>query len=657
MHEILAGYAARGWSLVRLRSGSILPIDLQWQVGAIRGYTAIYQAFEYNPDINVGVACGFPSGVWALDVDPRHDGHLTMSALIAAHGDLPPTRTHRTPGGGWHHFFLMPADGGDVRNSVGKLGPGVDVRGTGGYVAAPPTVREATDTAPGGEYVVELDMDPVPAPDWLVDLARGRTEPSGTAMAAVEWTGPVAVIEGPEGDRVRGYARVAVMSELGRVAGAVEGTRNETAFRAACSLHELINSPWSGLDTGQVWAAFAAAGAACRLPAWEIESVWVKAAARVGRAGRPYPALATGYDMGPPPVAPPVWAPPGEVEPVRRHLRDKLLTYSQLMQMPSPEPLVEGWLWRDSVAWLAGAPGEGKTFTAIDLALSVATGSPWHGHAVKQGNVLYVMAEGAAGGRDRVAAWVKHNRGGLALPDDQMFAVYPDPIQAGDPAGWGELIEVAGERDLALVVLDTQARVTVGLEENSAKDMGVFIEQIEAVRRVCRGTVLIVHHVPKGGESLRGSGAQEGAAFSTIRATKPKGVPLVTLIQDKQKESDILPPLLLQLVGVPGIEVAPGVHRGGKPPAVLVDYDQSAAAVLAAELSVDLSEGQARLVAIFVEVFYQGHGATKAEARAEWGRRGGSNASFYRAWNWAIEECRLARIEGRQSYRWVTGED
>ena len=60
--------------------------------------------------------------------------------------------------------------------------------------------------------------------------------------------------------------------------------------------------------------------------------------------------------------------------------------------------------------------------------------------------------------------------------------------------------------------------------------------------------------------------------------------------------------------------------------------------------------------AVFVEVFYAGHGATKAEAKAEWGRRGGSPASFYRAWNWAVEDGRIARVEGRQSYRWVTAD-
>lgn len=658
MHDILAGYAARGWSLVRLRPGTILPIDQRWQAGAIRGYTPIYQAFAYDPDINVGIATGMPSGVWALDVDPRHGGHEAMGSLIAQYGGLPITRTHRTPGGGWHHFWTMPADGSDVRNSVSRIGPGIDVRGTGGYVAAPPTRREATPGAPGGEYVIELDVEPVDAPSWLLDLARPRAPQTSSFVTdqstrnysslAVHGT----VLTGPEAERVHGYAIAAVNSELARVAGAVEGTRNDTAFRAACSLHELINSPWSGISPDAVWAAFATAGAMCGLPGWEIEAVWVKAQQRVGWNGRPYPTLATGYDVGaflpPAPAA-------GEVAIPRQHLRDRLLTYSQLMRLPSPEPLIEGWLWRDAPAWLAGEPGDGKTFVAIDFALCVATGTEWHGHATKAGRVLYVMAEGAAGGRDRVAAWCQHYRGGNPLPDDDSFAVYPEPIQAGDPQGWAELVEVANERDLDLIVLDTQARMTVGLEENSNTAMGLFVNQIEAVRRACRGTVLVVHHVPRGGTNLRGGSAMEGAAYTVLRATKSGA--LVTIHQDKQKDGVELEPLTLQLVQVAGVEVAPGVHRGGAAPAVLADYDMEAAASRAAELIIDLSEGQARLVTIFVEVFYQGHGATKAEAKAEWLRRGGSAASFYRAWNWAIEEGRLARIEGRQSYRWTTAED
>jgi hypothetical protein len=179
VHEVIAGYVARGWSLVRLRTGTPVPMDENWQRATVTGYESAYQAFGYDDSINVGVATGQASGVWVLDVDPRHNGQVSMSELLAQHGPLPDTYTVQTPGGGWHHYWLMPA-GMDVRNSTSKVGPGIDVRGSGGQVAAPPSVR------PDGAYVVLRDTPPVMAPDWLLGLATAsRVAPAVTAPAGV----------------------------------------------------------------------------------------------------------------------------------------------------------------------------------------------------------------------------------------------------------------------------------------------------------------------------------------------------------------------------------------------------------------------------------------------------------------------------------------
>ena len=89
------------------------------------------------PTANVGIATGAVSGVVVLDVDPQHGGDDSMVGMREEHGDLPPTRAVRTGGGGTHFFFAHP--GVEVRNSQGRLGSGLDVRGDGGYVVAPPS--------------------------------------------------------------------------------------------------------------------------------------------------------------------------------------------------------------------------------------------------------------------------------------------------------------------------------------------------------------------------------------------------------------------------------------------------------------------------------------------------------------------------------------
>src|SRR5699024_3398876 len=73
-------------------------------------------------------------GVFVLDIDKGHADGADGFATLEEYGwDLPATRTHTTQSGGAHMFFKVP-DGVTIRNSAGKLGPGLDIRGVGGYI-------------------------------------------------------------------------------------------------------------------------------------------------------------------------------------------------------------------------------------------------------------------------------------------------------------------------------------------------------------------------------------------------------------------------------------------------------------------------------------------------------------------------------------------
>jgi hypothetical protein len=104
--------------------------DATVDVGLIRGW------WRQWPDANVAIATGKPSGLLVIDVDP--DGLGAWSALCDKHA-MPPTATVQTPRGGLHVYFAHDFSLGDVRNSAGRIAPGIDVRGTGGYVVAPPS--------------------------------------------------------------------------------------------------------------------------------------------------------------------------------------------------------------------------------------------------------------------------------------------------------------------------------------------------------------------------------------------------------------------------------------------------------------------------------------------------------------------------------------
>ena len=220
-------------------------------------------------------------------------------------------------------------------------------------------------------------------------------------------------------------------------------------------------------------------------------------------------------------------------------LRARLLDSEGLDSQPGPEPLIDGIIYRNSLAWLHGKPGSAKSFVALDWAACVAAGLSWQGHATVYGPVLYVIAEGSAGMGPRKRAWEEQAR-------ERMGVTFlPVAVQISSSTDMGAVVIIAAEIKPVLIVFDTQARVTVGMDENSSRDMGLMVEAAEQLREVSGACVLFVHHESRGGENPRGSTAIEGAAMSQIRAKKD-GVN-VTLENPKQKEAAEFDPIRLVL--------------------------------------------------------------------------------------------------------------
>lgn len=127
----------------------------------------------------IGIPTGETSGIWVLDVDMKNgkDGAASLDKLTAQHGSLPDTTTSLTPTGGSHYVWRWQRQ---IRCSTDKLGIGLDVRGDGGYIVAPPSITG------DGEYHWEASSNGIaPAPDWLENLCtppqrrdpRARTPP------------------------------------------------------------------------------------------------------------------------------------------------------------------------------------------------------------------------------------------------------------------------------------------------------------------------------------------------------------------------------------------------------------------------------------------------------------------------------------------------
>ena len=209
---------------------------------------------------------------------------------------------------------------------------------------------------------------------------------------------------------------------------------------------------------------------------------------------------------------------PGSAGPVaRKHLRDRLLSLSDLADLPPVRPLVDGLLYRNTLVQIAGQPGSYKSFITIGMACSVALGRAWEGHRVPEaGTVVYVAPEGASGLRTRVLAWCESNQVEPADLDGKLHFL-AEPIQLGDVVDVSQACEVARELAAALLVLDTRARCTLGLSENDATEQGRAIHHAEAIQAAAGTTVLGVHHSGRGGDHGRGSNAWDGAVWSDLR--------------------------------------------------------------------------------------------------------------------------------------------
>ena len=215
--------------------------------------------------------------------------------------------------------------------------------------------------------------------------------------------------------------------------------------------------------------------------------------------------------------------------------RFKLYSIEELESLPDPEWLIEGILPQAALAELYGQPGVGKSFLALDWALSVAAGVAWQGRALKQGDTVYVSAEGSSGITKRITAWrAKHSDA-----DPGRFWVIPKPVNMLNEDDVKTLAQTIKDKgcEPRLVVIDTLARCFGNGDENAAKDMNAFVRGIDQIKGVFReATVLVLHHAgKKPGARDRGSSALPAAADAVMElaGTSPKAL---TLKCEKQKD-------------------------------------------------------------------------------------------------------------------------
>lgn len=363
---------------------------------------------------NIGVACGVPSGFWALDVDPLKGGDDSLAELEERHGKLPDTVEAITGSGGRHLLFLLPS-GATMRNRVG-FAPGLDTRSDGGYIIVAPSLHES-----GKRYVWEASSRPgevpiVAAPDWLLELVVGSPGEELRDVRGLSET------ELPELNLRMGRAR----KYLAKVPGAISGHGGHLrTWLAALILVRGFALP----ETTALELLSAEYNPRCE-PRWSLEELAHKVTSASKDGRRPLGYLLRAH----------VADPDSYQDAERAAIQDEESTPAPTWKTPAARALLlgkkgvriplgietldkacRGGLLTGKVVIIGGAPGAGKTTLAAQKALELAqrgvhvailaADEEADGLLIRIGQNLNLSREDLEGGikeaKEQLSRWVK----------------------------------------------------------------------------------------------------------------------------------------------------------------------------------------------------------------------------------------------------------
>jgi hypothetical protein len=213
-------YAARRFAVFPCLPGSKHPVFPGGFYTATTNPATIARWWRACPDYNIGIRTGIASGAWVFDAD-GHDGATSLRRLETTYGTLPDTLISVTSEG--CHFWFRYT--GPIPCSVGRIGPGLDVRGDGGYVLAPPSIHPD-----GPRYRWTNNRPLAVAPDWLVALTRKPVPKPITSKIAL----PARPLCSDT------YGKAALDYEVAELANTLKGGRNHAHNRASFRLHQLV---------------------------------------------------------------------------------------------------------------------------------------------------------------------------------------------------------------------------------------------------------------------------------------------------------------------------------------------------------------------------------------------------------------------------------
>lgn len=219
----------------------------------------------------------------------------------------------------------------------------------------------------------------------------------------------------------------------------------------------------------------------------------------------------------------------------QRRERFRLVPLSEIAQRDPPKWLVDDMLQESDLVMMIGAPGAGKSFVALDLAFSIATGHTWFNKKTNvTGPVVWIAAEAAGAMRNRARAY-SHARG--VVFEDIDFWVIEQTITLMDNEEASAITSAIAEKQPKFIVVDTLAAASGGANENSGEDMNVVLANCRRLHEATGALVMLIHHTGK--DASRGARGWSGllaAVHTEFQVTNQPDSPLRILEVTKQRD-------------------------------------------------------------------------------------------------------------------------
>lgn len=510
--------AKLGFHVIPLPENEKKPPPTGWQKLSTtdpKQIKAWFQERRCNIGIDTGKFGDEGKSLVVIDVDNKN-GKDGEQSLLDALGEktLPETMEIFTPNNGRHLFFLS---GTSFKTGANVLGDGVDIRATGGYVVGPGSSIGAKP------YSGDLRL-PAVLPDFvaeLLDQKRAHSIIDDTSFENQSWFDSKAciekatkllrnatpAIEGQAGDN----RTVSVANEVGDIGI----TRDVTLDLMLEHYNPRCVPPWEPEDLKKkVFSAYSS---------------------RLGQ----------GSPLG--------INPPGEVQfedvshlisndnrPGRRSIsaeprsdqKFKIVHWTELLNRPPVEYLVEGIFRERGVAFIGGQTTHMKTALVTSIACSIATGTNVGDKKTKEKTVLMLLNEGQTEFGQRIKAWA--DKTGNEEPDVYIIEKPPSLM---DEASVKACIKDIEDSDInpGVIVLDTYSKATIGSDNNSEKDVNIALSNAYSIADHFKALVILIDHVGKNvKKGIRGSSAKPANVDMVGLVTRTKD--RVVLYIEKQKD-------------------------------------------------------------------------------------------------------------------------